>query len=112
MQYDLDRISIRNMGRDNRVVADHGLSPRIPFLDEGLVHFLSQDVPIWAKCFPPLPRGLGEKLLLRALATVLFGEEFSHLASFPKRAMQFGSRIAKLENGKEKGGQKCDRLKL
>lgn len=113
MQLDLDRISSRNMGRDNRVIADHGLSPRMPYLDERLVHWLTQEVPVWAKCCPLLgdgERGLGEKILLRAAAYKLFGAEYAEIALFPKRAMQFGSRIAKLENSKEKGAQNCDRL--
>jgi asparagine synthetase B (glutamine-hydrolysing) len=113
MQFDLDRISFRNMGRDNRIISDHGLSPRIPFLDEGLVHFLTQECPTWAKCCPFLgegERGIGEKILLRAAAVMLFGPENVKVALFPKRAMQFGSRIAKLENSKEKGADSCDRL--
>jgi asparagine synthetase B (glutamine-hydrolysing) len=111
MQLDLDRISIRNMGRDNRVVSDHGVCPRLPFLDEGVLNFVTQECDLWVKCCPVLgDRGLGEKLLLRAAALKLFGKENAKIVLFPKRAMQFGSRIAKLENSKEKGGDCCDRL--
>ena len=56
-----------------------------------------------------LPRGLGEKLLLRCLAarrTV----GLNRTALEPKRAIQFGSRIAKLEVAKEKGGDKASLL--
>ena len=56
-----------------------------------------------------LPRGLGEKLLLRCLAarrTV----GLNRTALEPKRAIQFGSRIAKLEVAKEKGGDKAVRF--
>ncbi|CAL8114256.1 unnamed protein product [Orchesella dallaii] len=114
MQLEIDRISIRNLGRDNRIVSDHGICPRMPFLDEHVVDFLTSSCDIWVKCCPvntgSLGRGSGEKLLLRALAAKLFGDEYLSLALFPKRAMQFGSRIAKLENSKEKGGDSCHRL--
>lgn len=115
MQLEIDRISIRNLGRDNRIVSDHGLCPRMPFLDENVVDFLANHCDIWVKCCPmnigPLgERGTGEKLLLRAVGAKLFGDQYLSLALFPKRAMQFGSRIAKLENSKEKGGDSCHRL--
>jgi len=54
-----------------------------------------------------LPRGVGEKLLLRACATKCGLHSTARLA---KRAIQFGSRIAKCENRKEKGSDVCDRL--
>ena len=53
-----------------------------------------------------LERGIGEKILLRAVAYKLGLKKTSmHL----KRAIQFGSRIAKLENRKEKATDKAVR---
>ena len=55
-----------------------------------------------------LPRGQGEKVLLRKLAADRFSLKFS--ASLQKRAIQFGSRVAKIENCKEKASDVCNRL--
>nr|XP_023416877.1 asparagine synthetase domain-containing protein 1 [Cavia porcellus] len=105
---ELGRISSRNLGRDDRVIGDHGKEARFPFLDENVVSFLNS-LPIWEKANLTLPRGIGEKLILR-LAAVELGLTASAL--LPKRAMQFGSRIAKLENNKEKASDKCGRLQV
>ncbi|QQP38931.1 Asparagine synthetase domaincontaining protein 1like [Caligus rogercresseyi] len=53
-----------------------------------------------------LRRGLGEKLLLRAAA---YKAGLVSIATEPKRAIQFGSRIAKIENKKEKGSDHAKR---
>lgn len=43
---DLDIIGRRNLGRDNRVLANHGCQPRLPYLDEHVVAFI-QSLPPW-----------------------------------------------------------------
>lgn len=77
-----------------------------PYLDEEVVSFLNS-LPVWQKADLTLPRGVGEKLLLRLAARRLGLGQSSVL---PKRAMQFGSRIAKMEDKKEKASDKCTRL--
>ncbi|KFQ25020.1 Asparagine synthetase domain-containing protein 1, partial [Mesitornis unicolor] len=108
LETDLDRISSRNLGRDDRIISDHGKEARFPFLDEDVVSFLSS-LPISEKADLTLPRGIGEKLILRLAA-----KELGLTAStvLPKRAIQFGSRIAKLESNSEKASDTCSRLKL
>ncbi|KAL8586123.1 Asparagine synthetase domain-containing protein 1 [Nucella lapillus] len=103
---EIHRISARNLGRDDRIIADHGKESRFPFLDEDVVALLAS-LPIHHKADLRFPRGVGEKLLLRLLALRLGLPQTSAL---PKRAIQFGSRIAKLEQSKEKGNQVCQRL--
>ncbi|NXX06878.1 ASND1 protein, partial [Larus smithsonianus] len=108
LEMELDRISSRNLGRDDRIIGDHGKEARFPFLDEEVVSFLNS-LPISEKADLTLPRGVGEKLILRLAA-----KELGLTAStvLPKRAVQFGSRIAKLENNSEKASDTCSRLKL
>ncbi|XP_060137307.1 asparagine synthetase domain-containing protein 1 isoform X2 [Zootoca vivipara] len=106
LEMELGRISSRNLGRDDRVIGDHGKEARFPFLDEEVVSFLNS-LPIWEKANLTLRRGIGEKLLLR-MAVAELG--FTASSVLPKRAMQFGSRIAKMENSSEKASDKCTRL--
>ena len=121
----------------HRCIADHQREGQFPFLDEEVVGFLQQ-LPIWSKvtasCHQQrrgtlflganttimsvlvlqanlsLPRGTGEKRLLRE-AAVLLGCHGA--ATLPKRAIQFGSRMARLagsSNSREHGSDICKRL--
>lgn len=106
IQMEIRRISSRNLGRDDRVISDHSREARIPFLDEAVVNFTSS-LPIYMKVNLSLPRGVGEKFLLRLCALQLGLTKGSLLQ---KRAIQFGSRIAKAENHRERASDVCVRL--
>ncbi|XP_028713571.1 asparagine synthetase domain-containing protein 1-like [Peromyscus leucopus] len=87
----LGHISSGNLSPDGRVIGDHGKEARSLFLHESVM------------C------GAGEKHIsyLAAIEVCL-----PALALLSKRAMQFGSRIAKLEKINEKGSDKCRRLQI
>ncbi|KAF8609362.1 adenine nucleotide alpha hydrolases-like protein [Ceratobasidium sp. AG-I] len=102
LQLDLDRLPTRNLGRDDRVISAHGRESRYPFLSLSLVAYLAQ-LPVQVKVDPRLAiqeetlgAGMGDKTLLR-LAADRLGLVIA--SKRVKRAMQFGSRSARMEGG-------------
>lgn len=95
----IERIAERNCGRDDRVISDSGREYRMPFLDLDFISAISK-IPISKRCNLKLDRGVGEKSLLRELAK---SKGLVSISGLEKRAIQFGSRIAKMANGKQKG---------
>ncbi|CAI2350772.1 unnamed protein product [Caenorhabditis sp. 36 PRJEB53466] len=89
---ELRRLGSRNGGRDARVAAQLGKTILSPLLEDSVVSWLNS-LPVDAKWDLSLPRGVGEKLLLRA-AVKMLGSPYDA----PKQAMQFGSRMAKMSN--------------
>ncbi|GMF13513.1 unnamed protein product [Phytophthora lilii] len=94
LRLDLGRIWKRNLGRDDRCIAAHGREARFPFLDENVVSTIAT-FPTSSLCDSELPRGVGDKRALRVVAKTLGLRSCAGLA---KRAIQFGSRIAKVSN--------------
>lgn len=90
LQLDLSRLGQRNLGRDDRVLAHWGREARYPFLDERVVRW----------CVAARAGGKRDKALLRGLAGSM---GMSRVAGEKKRAVQFGSRSAKMEKGRVKG---------
>ena len=91
MIFDMERLWIRNLGRDDRAIGCRAKEVRYPFLYLPLWLFL-RTLPI-----EQLTEGQGEKMMLRKVAKE-FGLEMS--STFKKRAIQFGTRLAKLSNVK------------
>ncbi|XP_062554551.1 asparagine synthetase domain-containing protein CG17486-like isoform X3 [Armigeres subalbatus] len=90
LELDWDRLPSRNLARDDRIIGDHGVTPRTPYLQEdfiSIVRSLNAD----QRCYHPLGEGIGDKLTLRLCAYKLGLRQSCKLR---KRALQFGSRIA------------------
>ena len=88
---------MRNLGRDDRIISSNAKESRYPYLSLSFVAYLAS-LPVHTKLDPRLPEGLGDKRLLRLAAKRLGLEEAS---TRKKRAMQFGSRSAKMSGSKQ-----------
>ncbi|KAI9801980.1 MAG: hypothetical protein M1825_003036 [Sarcosagium campestre] len=118
LDLDFGRLGQRNLGRDDRVTAHWGREVRYPFLDEQLLS--------WALACPVSERSGfggsedGELLLAsnngdeidiqmepgkRCLRLLAIKMGLPSVAQEKKRAIQFGSRSAKMEKGRTKGTQ-------
>lgn len=91
LRLDTGRIWKRNLGRDDRVVGDHGKQTRIPFLDYNVTKWIASQylIDICDMAYEP---GEGDKRVLRLLANTL---GLSNASKQPKRAIQFGTKIVK-----------------
>ncbi|KAL3699321.1 hypothetical protein R1sor_017343 [Riccia sorocarpa] len=106
MKMDFNRIWKRNLGRDDRCLSDQGREARFPFLDEDVVSTLLS-LPLWEVVNMEEPAGYGEKKILRQVARLL---GLYNASSLPKRAIQFGSRIARESNRKDFGSNRAANL--
>ncbi|KAL2218175.1 asparagine synthase [Thermoascus aurantiacus ATCC 26904] len=107
---DVRRLGKRNLGRDDRIISHWGREARYPYLDEEFLAWALQ-VPVWEKCgfgapgsldvpsTPATPIEPGK----RALRLVAYKLGMKNVAREKKRAIQFGSRTAKMESGRTKG---------
>lgn len=111
LELDVTRLGKRNLGRDDRILSHWGREARYPFLDEDFLS-LALKLPVWQKTgfgqtgTETLEKESGldpEKKALRLLAWRL---GLRNTAREKKRAIQFGSRTAKMESGKSKGDQR------
>ena len=91
MILDLSRLWQRNLGRDDRVLADHGRDIRHPFLDELIIDYVSRSDPE-----SMLSLNGSNKPVLREIAREHLG--FPIVANLRKRAIQFGTRLAQQTN--------------
>lgn len=104
MLKDLERLWTRNLGRDDRIVSDHGREARHPFLDDDFLAFVGA-LPIDWLAFGPggEQNSAPDKWMLRQAASQ---RGLSACARFKKRAIQFGSRIAKQSNVRHAGSNR------
>ncbi|KAF2966991.1 hypothetical protein GQX73_g6569 [Xylaria multiplex] len=98
LKLDVSRIGQRNLGRDDRIMAHWGREVRFPYLDEEFVKFAISS-PVWEKCdFENMSHPAvidPAKRILRLLADQL---DLPITARQKKKAIQFGSRTAKIES--------------
>jgi asparagine synthetase B (glutamine-hydrolysing) len=88
---DIKRLWKRNLGRDDRVLSDHGKESRFPFLDADVMQWISSQY-LTDLCDMTLEPGEGDKRSLRLVATSL---SLTTASKLPKRAIQFGTKITK-----------------
>lgn len=103
MSKDINRIWIRNFGRDDRSCSDNGIELRYPFFDYDLLSFLSSIKDMNQVTNFDMKRGIGEKKLLRNIAR-LIGLNIS--CQFEKRAIQFGTKLAHETNMSKYGSNR------
>lgn len=94
LETDTGRIWQRNLGRDDRICSDHGREVRLPYLDECVTSYVRL-LPLPFIADLRLPHGVGDKRILRVAASMLGLQGSTCLV---KRAIHFGSRIAKQSN--------------
>lgn len=98
LELDWQRIPSRNLGRDDRVIADNAKTARSPFIEENIIKFV-RSLKGYQKCCMTLSEGCGDKLFLRLVG---FRLGLREVIGYKKRAAQFGSRIAdKKQNAKD-----------
>lgn len=102
LDMDLGRLWKRNLGRDDRLVSDHGKEARFPYLDTHVVNFLSS-ISLQDVCDFSQEPGIGDKQILRLIAQRLGLTTASGLV---KRAIQFGSRIAHVSDKRRFGSRR------
>ena len=104
IELDVNRLWHRNLGRDDRCISNQGRESRFPFLDEDVAIALRK-MPIQIKVDPTKPPGVGDKQVLRVIAKRFL--DLNLAAQRTKRAIQFGSRIAKLSNVRDFGSNRA-----
>lgn len=103
LELDMQRLWIRNLGRDDRLIADTSREARHPFLDEDLLAAVAA-LPLASVADLKQPAGTGDKAVLRGVARSL---GLLRAAARGKRAIQFGSRIAKQANVRDFGSNRA-----
>ena len=102
LDLDIQRLWDRNLGRDDRVLSDHGQETRFPYLDVNVMDYLAR-LPLELVCDFSLPPGQGDKRILRLVAEQL-GLKIASVAV--KRAIQFGSRISHVSDKRRFGSRR------
>jgi asparagine synthetase B (glutamine-hydrolysing) len=103
LELDMQRLWLRNLGRDDRLIADCSRESRHPFLDEALLATVAAQ-PLTEVADLQRPAGQGDKAVLRGVAQRL---GLVRAAGRVKRAIQFGTRIGKQSNVRDFGSNRA-----
>lgn len=101
LELDQERLWDRNLGRDDRVLSDTSHEVRFPFLDPHVVEFVRQQ-PLRNVVDFTVDKG-GDKRILRLVAERMGLQAASQQ---PKRAIQFGSRVAHVSDTRRFGSRR------
>ena len=104
----MSQIGNRTLSRDDRAVSDRGKELRCPYLDENVVKFV-ESTSLGLLADLDSPPGCGDKRILREVARKIGLARHGGCADLQKRAIQFGSRIAKLSNQEHFGANRKGR---
>lgn len=100
LQMDIDRIWVRNLSRDDRVISQWSKEARYPFLDDGFINWVLTSIPLEYKLF--IDRETGEVIRKKGLRELAKFMGLAWIENEPKRAIQFGSKSAKIDPGSGK----------
>lgn len=107
LKYDIEVLYKRNLGRDDRVISTWGKELRYPYLDINFIKMVMQEIEpnlkiklewITSKKGKIITKPI-RKWILRKVAEYM---GLGFVLNEPKRAIQFGSKSAKLEIGQSK----------
>mmetsp|Transcript_9718 Transcript_9718/g.12626 ORF Transcript_9718/g.12626 Transcript_9718/m.12626 type:complete len:117 (-) Transcript_9718:863-1213(-) len=101
---DVARIWSRNLGRDDRCISENGKEVRHPFLDEHVMKVISEEIPMEHIVNYAEARSVGDKRILRIISHML---GMTRAAAYEKRAIQFGTKLAKLSNRRSFGSNRA-----
>ena len=107
LNYDIEIIHQRNLGRDDRVMSCWGKELRYPYLDEDFISWVISTIPPNMKfkySFAKDKKGKNRLVPIRKYILRKLAEELgmSWVSQELKRAIQFGAKSAKLEIGQSK----------
>lgn len=110
LAYDIDVIYKRNLGRDDRVISSWGKELRYPYLDINFIRMVLQDIEPDLKIKLQWNTNKKGKLMINPIRKWILRQLAGYMGlqfvmNEEKRAIQFGSKSAKLEigQGRSKG---------
>lgn len=107
LMYDIDVIYKRNLGRDDRVISSWGKELRYPYLDINFIRLVNEEIEANLKIKLEWNTNKKGKLMINPIRKWILRElagsmGLDFVKNEEKRAIQFGSKSAKLEIGQSR----------